>query len=114
MHIPSIAILICLAPSGAAIGQSAGSGARFTSSPSCMSSSCHGGGVGKDEGVIFRKLDKHTTAHGFLGSARSAQIAQQLQIADPTTAARCTVCHSPAQTLLPTRFVAGAKPEDGV
>ena len=114
MHIPPIVILVCLASGGSALAQSAGSGARFTTSQSCMSSSCHGGGVGKDAGIIFKKLDKHTTAHGFLGSARSAQIAQQLQIADPTTAARCTVCHSPAQTLLPARFVAGAKPEDGV
>jgi hypothetical protein len=79
-----------------------------------MSSSCHGGGVGKDEGWIFKKTDKHIAAHGFLGSARSAQIAQQLQIEDPTVSARCTVCHSPLQTLPSDRFVAGAKPEDGV
>jgi hypothetical protein len=101
-------------PARAAESTSAAALPHFTGSMSCMSSSCHGGGVGKDEGVIFRKSDRHLTAHGILGSARSAQIAQQLQIDDPTRSARCNVCHSPLQTVPPARFVAGVKPENGV
>lgn len=114
IQFPSIVILSCLAAAGSAVAQSSGNAPKFTGSVSCMSSSCHGGGVGKDAGLVFKKTDKHTTAHGFLGSARSAQIAQQLQIEDPTTSARCTVCHSPLQTLATDRFAAGAKPENGV
>ena len=102
-----------LRAAGAAAESSAG-GVRFTGSMSCMSSSCHGGGVGKDAGVIFRKSDRHLTAHGILGSARSAQIAQQLQIEDATRSARCTVCHSPLHTVPPARFAQGAQPENGV
>ncbi|HEX5177031.1 MAG TPA: multiheme c-type cytochrome [Chthoniobacteraceae bacterium] len=110
-----LVLFICaVSPPASAAESVAAGGPRFTGSMSCMSSSCHGGGVGKDEGVIFRKSDRHLTAHGILGTARSAQIAQQLQIEDPTRSARCTVCHSPLQTVPPARFVAGVKPENGV
>jgi len=80
-----------------------------------MSSSCHGGGVGRDAGhLYFKKNDRHTRAHGLLISARSAQIAAALKIEDATKSARCTVCHSPQHALPPDRFAKGVLPEVGV
>lgn len=87
---------------------------KFTTAPSCNSSYCHGGGVGKDQSVIYAKEDRHRLAHAILATARSARIAEGLNIPDATKAARCTVCHSPMTAVPPLRFVQGAKPDVGV
>lgn len=92
-----------------------GSGpARFTGSPSCSSSSCHGGGTGKNQAWLFAKKDVHRRGAELLANTRSQRIAEALQLPDATRAQACLVCHSPLQTVPPDRFVKGALPENGV
>jgi hypothetical protein len=88
----------------------------FAGSQSCMSSSCHGGGVGKDQGIIWAKKDPHSRAEAVLATARSARIAEALKIPDPKVSARCTVCHSPMETLPAERLslLKNFEPEKGV
>ena len=83
---------------------------RFTGEPSCASSSCHGGGTGKDQCLTWEKMDFHTRAPAILAVKRSQRIAETLGIADATKDARCTICHNPLQSLPAARF-ASAKPE---
>lgn len=87
---------------------------RFLGGQSCQSSSCHGGGVGKDQAIIWEKKDVHARAHTILANARSKQIADGLKIEDATKSARCTVCHSPLQAVPIERFVKDARPDNGV
>ncbi len=86
-----------------------GEGPRFTGEPSCASSSCHGGGTGKDQCIIWQKKDVHTSAPAILGATRSAQIAKSLGITDATKDVRCTVCHNPLQSLPAPRFAPSEK-----
>lgn len=88
--------------------------ARFTGEQSCASSSCHGGGKDKDQFQLFQKKDIHNHAHQVLANNRSTRIGESLGITDVTKDARCTVCHSPQQSLALDRFVAGVKPAVGV
>jgi hypothetical protein len=87
---------------------------KFTGAPSCASTSCHGGGEGKNQSLTWFRKDFHSRANAILGTQRSARMAQALQIADATKSSRCTICHSPMQALPPERFTAGALPEQGV
>jgi hypothetical protein len=87
---------------------------RFTGEQSCASSYCHGGGKDKDQFHIFKKKDIHRNAHTILANNRSARIGESLGITDVTKDARCTVCHSPQEGVPAERFVAGAKPSQGV
>ncbi len=86
----------------------------FTASQSCQSSSCHGGGAGKDQSVIWEKKDVHSRAHSILSTTRSARIADALKIGSPKLSARCTVCHAPMKALGPDRLVKGAVADNGV
>lgn len=88
--------------------------ARFTGEQSCASSYCHGGGKGKDQFQIFQKKDIHNHAHEVLANNRSTRMGESLGITDVTRDARCTVCHSPQQSLALERFAAGVKPVAGV
>jgi cytochrome c554/c'-like protein len=108
----ALLIALCalpLAGRGAAPGA-----ARFTGEPSCASSSCHGGGVGRDQCVIFLKKDVHNHSHEILSKAQSMRLAEGLGIADATKDARCTICHSPFQSVPDEHFVPGVKREQGV
>jgi hypothetical protein len=110
-------IVFCIATGAAAVPRTLaqeGGPARFTGSPSCMSSSCHGGGTGKNQGLIFAKKDVHTRGVALLSNTRSQRIAEVLQIPDAARSQRCLVCHSPLQTVPPQRFVKGVLPENGV
>lgn len=82
---------------------------RFTGEPSCASSSCHGGGTGKDQCLIWEKKDVHTSAPAILAATRSAQIGKGLGISDPVKDARCTVCHNPLQAVPAARFAPAEK-----
>lgn len=89
--------------------------AHFTSAQSCASSSCHGGGAGHNESLIFERKDKHAVAAGILGKGTSLRIAEALGITgDPGQAAQCTVCHSPMQAVAPERMMKGIAPDRGV
>jgi hypothetical protein len=96
-----------------ASGGRAAEGTRFTGSQSCASSGCHGGGVGKDQTRTFLK-DVHLRVHAILSSGRSTVIAERLGLKDAAKSARCTVCHSPLQSVSPALFVEGAKVDLGV
>ena len=97
-----------------AIAASAADLPRFTGAPSCASSSCHGGGPGKDQSLSWTRKDIHSRAHSILANARSARMAETLKLGDPAKAARCTVCHSPLDAVPPERFVRDAKADTGV
>jgi hypothetical protein len=76
-----------------------------------MSSSCHGGGTGKNQGLIFAKLDVHKGALAILSSSRSQRIAEALQLPSAARSQRCVVCHSPQQTVPANRFVKPGTPD---
>ena len=85
---------------GASTSHAADSSPKFLGAPSCSSSLCHGGADEKhNQFVTWSKKDFHTRAPATLSLARSARIAETLKIADPTSEARCTVCHNPFQAV---------------
>ncbi len=88
--------------------------AKFTGSPSCASTSCHGGGTLHNESVIYERRDSHAVAQGVLAKGTSLRIAEALGIKDPTKAAQCTVCHAPMDNLAPGRLAAGVAPDRAV
>ena len=87
---------------------------KFSGSQSCASSGCHGGGVGRDQFVIYQKKDVHRLASAVLGTPWSQRIATALKIEEPAKSARCTVCHSPLEAVPNDRLAAGAKRDAGV
>jgi len=88
----------------------------FTGAQSCASSSCHGGGTGRNEFLVYQKKDRHVFAAGILGKGTSLKIAEALGIGEPTKAAQCTVCHSPMEAVAASRLAAEMKqtPDRGV
>lgn len=85
-------------------------GHRFTGIESCSTSGCHGGGAGKNQLQMHRK-DQHANAHTAMAQASwSAQLTQNLGIANPYSSARCTVCHAPLTTVSPDKFVGDTSP----
>lgn len=75
--------------------------AKFLGANSCASSSCHGGGgAARNQFLVWSLKDFHSQRPpATLTSARSKQIADALEIKDPTTDARCTVCHAPLNSV---------------
>ena len=88
----------------------------FTGAQSCASSSCHGGGTGRNEFLVYQKKDRHVFAAGILGKGTSLKIAEALGLGEPTKAAQCTVCHSPMEAVAATRLAPEMKqtPDRGV
>ena len=97
--------------SGARGAESTG---RFTGAQSCSTSGCHGGGEGHNQFHMWSKKDVHTRAHAILASGRSAGIGEKLGIKDVPKSARCTVCHSPLQSVSADLYVDNVKREVGV
>jgi hypothetical protein len=90
-------------------------GGAFVGSLGCKSSSCHGGaGPKRSQYFTWSQKDFHTKAAVVLVNARSERIAESLGIPAAQSSARCTVCHSPLQSVAPSRLAAGAHPDDGV
>ena len=85
----------------------------FTGAQSCASSSCHGGGTGRNEFLTYTRKDRHVLAAGILGKGTSLKIADGLGIGDPAKAAQCTVCHSPMEAVPASRLAAEFKPQQG-
>jgi len=87
----------------------------FVGSLGCKSSSCHGGaGPKRSQYITWSRQDFHTKAYAVLLNARSERIADSLGIASATSSARCTVCHSPFQSVAPSRLLPTAHPDEGV
>jgi prefoldin subunit 5 len=89
---------------------------RFTGSPSCATSMCHGGaGELRHQTAVWQKQDIHSRTYNTLVNARSAQIAAALRIPDATTSSRCTTCHAPFHDVPKSAFLAEiTKPTEGV
>jgi hypothetical protein len=70
---------------------------KFLGTASCANSSCHGGGGEKQNQFLVWSLQDFHSQRPFatLMTARAKQIADALEIKDPTAAARCTICHAP-------------------
>lgn len=70
---------------------------KFLGANSCASSGCHGGGGAKqNQFLVWSRKDFHSQRPAAtLTTARSKQIADALEIKDPTADVRCTSCHAP-------------------
>jgi hypothetical protein len=87
----------------------------FVGSIGCKSSSCHGGaGPKRSQYITWSRQDFHTKAYAVLLNSRSERIAESLGIAGAQSSARCTVCHSPLQSVAPSRLTRTAHPDEGV
>ncbi len=90
-------------------------GGSFVGAIGCKSSSCHGGaGPKRSQFITWSQQDFHSRAYAVLISARSARMAETLGIAQAQTDARCTVCHSPLQSVSAARLLPTAHPDEGV
>ncbi len=87
---------------------------KFVGAQSCASTSCHGGGIGKDQAVIYAKKDQHALAYGLTAKGTSLRMAESLKIEDPVKSARCNVCHSPMQGVPQDRLVNDLHADKGV
>jgi hypothetical protein len=88
---------------------------QFIGSAGCKSSSCHGGaGEKRSQYITWTQQDFHSRAYAVLVNARSARIAETLRLGPAQTSSRCTVCHSPLQSLDPSRLTASARADEGV
>jgi cytochrome c554/c'-like protein len=91
------------------------SGGTFVGSLGCKSSSCHGGaGPKRSQYFTWSQKDFHTKAYTVLLDSRSQRIAEGLGIPTAQASARCTVCHSPLQSVAMTRLTPNAHPDEGV
>jgi hypothetical protein len=91
------------------------SGGTFVGSLGCKSSSCHGGaGPKRSQYFTWSQKDFHTKAYTVLLDSRSQRIAEGLGIPAAQTSARCTVCHSPLQSVAMSRLTPNAHPDEGV
>lgn len=77
---------------------SAGEHPRFLGVQSCASSGCHGSAKENfDQVFTWERRDQHTRAFATLTTARSARMAEALQIRDAAQSPRCASCHAPLQ-----------------
>ena len=107
----SLVLLIVLCASVVARDEAA----TFIGSVGCKSSSCHGGaGEKRSQYITWSQKDFHTRAYAILLAARSARIGEAIGISQPQSSARCTICHSPFQSLAPARLASTAHPDEGV
>jgi Cytochrome c554 and c-prime len=87
----------------------------FVGAAGCKSSSCHGGaGEKRSQYITWSQRDFHTRGYAILLDARSARISESLGIPEPQSSGRCTVCHSPFQSMPQTRLADTARPDEGV
>jgi hypothetical protein len=88
--------------------------AKFVGAVGCKSSSCHGGaGEKRSQYITWSQKDFHTRAYAILLDARSARIGEAVGVS-PQSSARCTMCHSPFQSVAQTRLTSTARPDEGV
>jgi hypothetical protein len=89
--------------------------AEFVGAVGCKSSSCHGGaGEKRNQYATWLQQDFHARSFAVLTAARSARIAETLALPAAHTSSRCTVCHSPFQSVAPARLGLAAHPDEGV
>jgi hypothetical protein len=87
----------------------------FVGAVGCKSSSCHGGaGEKRSQYITWSRQDFHTRAFAILLDARSARIAETVGTGEAQSSARCTVCHSPFQSVAPMRLASNTRADEGV
>lgn len=90
-------------------------GPEFVGAVGCRSSSCHGGaGEKRSQYITWSQKDFHTRGYAILLDARSARIAEAAGIPEAQSSARCTVCHSPFQSVDQSRLAPTAHVDEGV
>jgi hypothetical protein len=88
---------------------------QFVGAIGCKSSSCHGGaGENRSQYLTWVQQDFHAKSYAILTNARSARIADTLSLSPAQTSARCTVCHSPFQSVSSQRRAPTAHIDEGV
>ena len=88
---------------------------QFIGAIGCKSSSCHGGaGEKRTQYTTWLQKDFHARSYAILTNARSARIAETLGFPAAQENNRCTVCHSPFQSVAPARLMPTAHPDEGV
>ncbi|MEP7016164.1 MAG: multiheme c-type cytochrome [Verrucomicrobiota bacterium] len=114
--VPIALILLCAVTASAKEPNQTREGpAEFVGATGCKSSSCHGGaGPKREQFTIWSRQDFHSRAFAILTSARSARIAETVGGGGAPANTRCTVCHSPFQSVSQTRLAATAHPDEGV
>ena len=82
---------------------------NFYSAATCSTSSCHGGATEKScQLTIWSTQDAHSKSYATLTNARSARMAEALQIPNPAQNPRCTACHAPLSAVaIPTNGTPG-------
>ena len=108
--------LLCIANiSAKEIKQTRDDAAEFIGAMGCKSSSCHGGaGPKREQYTIWSRRDFHPRAFAILTNARSARLAETIGGGEAPTNVRCTVCHSPFQSVSQVRLASTAHPDEGV
>lgn len=115
----TVAFAICLSVTATALAKQPQQvyehSGQFVGAQGCKSSSCHGGaGPKRSQFTTWTQQDFHSRAYAVLIDARSARIAETLGIAQAQSSARCTVCHSPFQSVAPARLTRAAHADEGV
>jgi hypothetical protein len=88
---------------------------QFIGAIGCKSSSCHGGaGEKRSQYLTWSQQDFHVKAYAILTNARSTRIAETLSLSSAQTSDRCTTCHSPFQSVPPSRLASTAHADEGV
>ena len=88
---------------------------QFVGVAGCKSSSCHGGaGEKRNQYLTWLQKDFHARSYPILTNARSARMAEALRLPAAQESTRCTVCHSPFQSVAPARLMPTAHPDEGV
>src|SRR5205814_1122447 len=88
---------------------------KFVGAVGCKSSSCHGGaGEKRSQYITWVQQDFHARAYAVLVNARSSRMAEALSLPAAQTSDRCTVCHSPLQSVASARLTTMADADEGV
>ena len=88
---------------------------KFVGAAGCKSSSCHGGaGEKRSQYLTWSQKDLHTRGYAILTTARSARMAETLRLPAAQESSRCTVCHSPFQSVEGALLAPTAHPDEGV
>ena len=110
-----LALTAYLAGSAAEISAAPLQTSQFIGAVGCESSSCHGGaGEKRSQYFTWVQQDFHARAYAVLVSARSARMAEALSLPTAQTSARCTVCHSPFQSIASAQLAETAHGDEGV
>ncbi|MBI3884992.1 MAG: hypothetical protein HY302_04600 [Opitutae bacterium] len=110
-----IFFLALLGPPGALAAGGLESPGLVSGPASCSTSGCHGGASESSrQFAVWSQRDVHTRAYATLTNARSARMAEALQLGRPAENSTCTACHAPLQTVAPALRAADAHVEDGV